>query len=89
MPVKRPPKKPKIIQVITDNQGYLIGVLYDNGRVFLWNYTKFPNKGLQDMGEGVWSELNYPNLNETNTPNGAGSNAPKNNKERQWTKTKM
>jgi hypothetical protein len=76
-PQKRAGKKPKITQVITDNQGYLIGVLYDNGRVFLWNYTKFPSKSLQDMGEGVWSELNYPNL-ETNSPNGAGSNAPQN-----------
>ena len=73
-PAKRTAKQPKITQVLTDNQGYLIGVLYDNGRVFLWNYTKFPSKHLQDMGEGYWSELNYPN--EIDSPNGAGSNAP-------------
>ena len=74
-PAKRKPKPPKIIQLVTDNQGYLIGVLYENGRAFLWNYTKFPNKHLQDLGEGYWSELSYPNLE---TDPGAGSNAPKN-----------
>ncbi len=75
-PAKRKPKPPKIIRLVSDNQGYLISVLYDNGRAFLWNYTKFPSKHLQDLGEGYWSELTYPNL-ETD-PNGAGSNAPKN-----------
>jgi hypothetical protein len=69
-PAKRAGKKPKITQVITDNQGYLIGVLYDNGRVFLWNYTKFPSKAIQDAGEGYWSELNYPRL-EIDPPTGA------------------
>ena len=73
-PAKRTAKQPKIVQVVADNQGYLIGVVYDNGRVFLWNYTKFPSRSLQDAGEGYWSELNYPNLD---TSNGAGSNAPK------------
>lgn len=73
-PAKRTAKQPKIVQVVADNQGYLIGIVYDNGRVFLWNYTKFPSRSLQDAGEGYWSELNYPNLN---TPNGAGLNAPK------------
>lgn len=73
-PAKRTAKQPKIVQVVADNQGYLIGVVYDNGRVFLWNYTRFPSRSLQDAGEGYWSELNYPNLD---TSDGAGSNAPK------------
>ena len=73
-PAKRTAKQPKIVQVVADNQGYLIGVVYDNGRVFLWNYSTFPSRSLQDAGEGYWSELTYPNFD---TPNGAGSNAPK------------
>jgi len=48
------PKKPKIVQVIGDMDGRLAGILYDNGRVFLWNWTT--------DDEGTWAELTYPDL---------------------------
>jgi hypothetical protein len=60
---KKPVKKPKIIQVLTDKDGLLAGVLYDNGRVFLWNWKKRPNQfDKNPLGEGYWGELTYPNL---------------------------
>jgi len=52
MPDKETPeKKSKIIQVITTDHGRLLGVLYANGRVFFWTYTKLP--GEKEPGEGV------------------------------------
>jgi hypothetical protein len=60
---KKPVKKPKIIQVITRKDGLIAGVLYDNGRAFLWTYTKKPNPFSENAaGEGYWSELSYPQL---------------------------
>jgi hypothetical protein len=67
-PAKRTARKPKIIQVVADNQGYLIGVVYDNGRVFLWNYSTFPSRSLQDAGEGYWSEPDRSNGRVANLP---------------------
>jgi hypothetical protein len=60
MPDKKSPA-PKIIQVMTDVDSALAGVLYSNGRVFLWTYTK-PPEG-KDPGEGFWAEMAYPELN--------------------------
>ena len=57
---KTPEKKSKIIQVITTDHGRLVGVLYANGRVFFWTYTKLPEG--KEPGEGFWSEMTYPNL---------------------------
>jgi hypothetical protein len=52
MPDKETPeKKSKIVQVITTDHGRLVGVLYANGRVFFWTYTKLP--GEKEPGEGV------------------------------------
>jgi hypothetical protein len=60
MAEKKPPA-PKIIQVMTTDHGRLVGVLYANGRVFFWTYTKLPEgKG---AGEGFWAEMAYPDLN--------------------------
>jgi hypothetical protein len=53
--------KPQIIQVFTGKDGLLAGVLYDNGRVFLWNWKQLPNQFEDNpMGEGYWGELKYP-----------------------------
>jgi hypothetical protein len=54
-----PEKKavPKISQVMTAADGSLAGVLYSNGRVFLWYYTDKMN------GMGFWKEMVYPDLN--------------------------
>jgi len=62
---KKPGKNPKIIQVFFDGMGQISGVLYDNGRVFLWNWTKWPysGDGKDRVGEGYWAELTYPDLN--------------------------
>jgi hypothetical protein len=61
---KKPVKKPKILQVFTGKDGLLAGVVYDNGRVFLWTYTKTPNQYDCPVGEGYWGELTYPSLEE-------------------------
>jgi len=58
---KKPSKKPKIIQVFTGKDGLLAGVVYNDGRVFLWTYTKTPNQyEPHPCGEGYWEELTYP-----------------------------
>jgi hypothetical protein len=49
-PEKSKKPVPKIVQVMTDSVGLLSGVLYSNGRVFLWTFTK-PPEG-KDPGEG-------------------------------------
>ena len=59
---KKPGKSPKIIHVFTGKDGSLAGVLYSDGRVFLWNYTRLPNQYDCPSGEGYWGELTYPNL---------------------------
>jgi hypothetical protein len=51
---------PKIVQVMTDSVGLLSGVLYSNGRVFLYTYTKLPDG--KNPGEGFWAEMAYPEL---------------------------
>jgi hypothetical protein len=59
---KKPGKKPKIIQVLINNNG-LFGVLYDNGRVFFWNWTRLADPfDANKKGEGYWGELTYPKL---------------------------
>jgi len=61
-PEKKRKAKPKIIQLMTGAHG-LAGVLYDNGRVFLWNWTKAPNQFEKEpQGEGFWGELKYPEV---------------------------
>jgi hypothetical protein len=45
---------------MTYGDGYLTGVLYSNGRVFFWTYTKLPQG--KDNGEGFWAEIAYPDL---------------------------
>jgi hypothetical protein len=59
LPGKKSPA-PKIVQVMTYGDGYLTGVLYSNGRVFFWTYTKLPQG--KDNGEGFWAEIAYPDL---------------------------
>jgi hypothetical protein len=61
------PKKPasKIVQVMTNGEGLLVGVLYANGRVFLWTYTIKPDPFEKKSGEGYWAEMSYPNLKQT------------------------
>jgi len=55
MPEKKP--APRIVQVMTAADGSLAGVLYSNGRAFLWYYTD------KMEGKGVWVEMAYPDLN--------------------------
>jgi len=50
--------EPRIIQVCMTHDGRVASVLYDDGRAFLFQYTKDPSG--RDFGEGVWTELNYP-----------------------------
>jgi hypothetical protein len=39
------------------------GVMYDNGRCFVFTYTKKPNSfGENPAGEGYWSEIPHPDL---------------------------
>ena len=45
---------------MTDSVGLLSGVLYSNGRVFLYTYTKLPDG--KNSGEGFWAEMAYPDL---------------------------
>ena len=60
---KKTRRKAKIIQVFTNKDGVLTGVLYDDGRVFFWNWKKYPNQFDENpRGEGYWGELMYPNL---------------------------
>jgi hypothetical protein len=63
MPDKKSPA-PKIIQVMTDKDGRLSGVLYSNGRVFLWTWTLNPSTSTSatDKGWGFWAEIAYPDL---------------------------
>jgi hypothetical protein len=57
------PKAPKIVEVFTDQEGSISGVLYSDGRVFLWNWKKRPNEfDKNPFGEGYWAELTYPDL---------------------------
>jgi hypothetical protein len=57
-------KKPKIIRVFPGKEVSLGGVIYDDGRVFLFTYTKTPNVFDREnpAGEGFWSEMIYPDL---------------------------
>ncbi len=57
-------KKAKIVHVIPGTAGPVGGVLYDDGRVFLFTYTKAPNPydGQNPGGEGIWYEMIYPDL---------------------------
>jgi hypothetical protein len=55
--------KPKIIQVFTDMPGTPMGVLYNDGRVFLWHWTKKPDEyDKNPLGKGYWSEMIYPTV---------------------------
>jgi hypothetical protein len=56
MPDKKSPA-PKIVQVMTTSEGLISGVLYSNGRVFLWTWTDVMK------GQDQWAELLYPDLN--------------------------
>jgi hypothetical protein len=58
--------KPKIVQVCMTHDGRIASVLYDDGRVFLYAYTKDPIG--EDLGKGFWSELNYPELKSKSLP---------------------
>jgi hypothetical protein len=49
---------PKIVQVCMTHDGRISSVLYDNGRVFLFQYTHDPSG--THFGEGVWEELKPP-----------------------------
>jgi hypothetical protein len=60
------PKKPaKIIQVCMTHDGRLASVLYNDGRVFLYTYTKEPIGSY--FGEGFFSELQYPDTKVAKT----------------------
>jgi hypothetical protein len=64
---KKTPKKRKatIISAFPGTDGPLGGVVYSDGRVLLFTYTKQPNKfDKNPSGEGFWSELNYPDLDK-------------------------
>jgi hypothetical protein len=53
-----PKKKPKIVQVCMTHDGRIASLLYDDGRVFLYTYTREPVGKIP--GEGFWAELTYP-----------------------------
>jgi len=54
------PKKKlaKIVQVCMTHDGRIASVLYDDGRVFFFTYTRDPVG--RNPGEGFWAELSYP-----------------------------
>jgi hypothetical protein len=52
------PKPPKIVQVCMTHDGRIASLLYNDGRVFLYTYTKEPIGAYP--GEGFWAELRYP-----------------------------
>jgi hypothetical protein len=62
-PASAPAKKPKIVQFATDPTGYITTVLYNDGRIFIWNWTRHPDSFAPNpYGEGTWGELEYPPL---------------------------
>lgn len=62
-PKQKRVRTPKPIQFIPGKDGPLGGLLYDDGRAFLFTYTKLPNQFRDNpAGEGFWSEIVYPDL---------------------------
>ncbi len=57
-------KKPKIVQFGTDANGSIRMILYSDGRLFIWNWTKLPDiyNKTNPYGEGYWGEIQYPKL---------------------------
>jgi hypothetical protein len=61
---KKAAKKPKIVQFATNGSGFITTILYSDGRIFIWNWTKLPDTfSANPYGEGSWGELQYPPLN--------------------------
>jgi hypothetical protein len=57
------PKKAKIVQFATDPTGYITAILYNDGRIFIWNWTKRPDPfSSNPYGEGNWGEVAYPDV---------------------------
>jgi hypothetical protein len=59
------PKIPaKVVQVCMTHDGRVASLLYDNGRVFVFNYTTLPFGN--NAGKGFWFELTYPDTKVVN-----------------------
>lgn len=54
---KKQPKRPKIVQILTTDEGKLAAAVYDNGKVFIWKHENAPNPfGTSAYEHGYWTD---------------------------------